>query len=78
MGEWITEYATDFEDIFDGTYCFERECPPGAYGLAQTEIWPFLAVATPYLPVVGTGLVALHDALITAYTGTTDYNFFIR
>ena len=40
MGEWITEYARDFEGIFDGTYCFERECPPEAQGLAQTEFSP--------------------------------------
>ena len=39
MGEWITEYATDFEDIFDGTYCFEHECPPEAQGLAQTGFY---------------------------------------
>ena len=37
VGGWITEYAVDAEDIFDGTYCFERDCHPDEQGLAQTE-----------------------------------------
>ena len=35
MVEWVTEYATDLDDIGDGTYCFEHDCPPTAQGLAQ-------------------------------------------
>ena len=47
MGEWITEYAEDLEDIFDGTYCFERECAVAfTQGLAQTEASPALNVVT--------------------------------
>ena len=25
---WVTDVAADAEDIYDGTYCFEDECPP--------------------------------------------------
>ena len=44
MVEWVTEYASDVDDIGDGTYCFEHDCPPTAQGLAQTEFLPVLAM----------------------------------
>ena len=40
VGEWVTEYAKDMNEVFDGTYCFEEECPPQAQELAQAEFTP--------------------------------------
>ena len=37
MVEWATEYVSDLDDIRDGTYCFDHDCPPTAQGLAQTK-----------------------------------------
>ena len=48
MVEWATEYVSDLDDIRDGTYCFEHDCPPTAQGLAQTEFLPFAALALPF------------------------------
>ena len=48
MSEWITEYFEDVDGILDGTYCFEEECPPGAQGLAQTELPPAAGMIMNY------------------------------
>ena len=44
MVGWATEFTTDLDDIRDGTYCFDHDCPPTAQGLAQTKIWPFPSI----------------------------------
>ena len=61
VGGWITEYAVDAEDIFDGTYCFERDCHPDEQGLAQTE-WEYMDV--PLGPLI---IDEVRRALVNAY-----------
>ena len=51
MAEWFTEFAKDFDEIFDGSYCFEAECPPQAQELAQAEFFdmgPAMNMMTSY------------------------------
>ena len=60
VGGWITEYAVDAEDIFDGTYCFERDCHPDEQGLAQTE-WEYMGV--PLVLIID----EVRRALVNAY-----------
>ena len=83
MGEWITEYAEDFEGIFDGTYCFERECPPEAQGLAQTEFSPAVDMVINYglqqylnsetgsaqVAQIAAGLASLRSHLLDSFNG---------
>ena len=70
MGEWITEYATDFEGIFDGTYCFEHRCPPSAQGLAQTDIEnPIAQMANSNAVQFLRGLVNLRETIVNAFNG---------
>ena len=60
VGGWITEGAVDLEDIFDGTYCFERDCHPDEQGLAQTE-WEYMGF--PLVQIID----ELRRVLVNAY-----------
>ena len=69
MGEWITEYASDFEGIFDGTYCFEEDCPPEAQGLAQTEFLPIANYTLGQYLMDNSDHEVVQNALIGAFIG---------
>ena len=65
VSEWITEAAVDATDIFDGTYCFERDCHTDEQGLAQTEFSEYMGIPMPIL------LDELRRALVNLY----NYNY---